>query len=108
MSGGGWKHDKRSRHERGYGATWDRLRLQILERDTYLCRCPECALRGRIRLASQVDHITPKAQGGGDSPSNLRAVSRQCHARITLEQQGKRPARRIGIDGFPVSADDEP
>ncbi len=30
--------------------------------------------------------------------------------RLTAEQQGKtlKPARRIGLDGFPVSADDEP
>lgn len=107
----GWQHDKRSRHQRGYGSAWDRLRVQILKRDTYLCRCPRC-LGGelRVRPATEVDHILPKAKGGTDDPLNLRAVSRQCHERLTLEQQGKalKPARRIGVDGFPVCADDEP
>jgi 5-methylcytosine-specific restriction protein A len=79
-------------HQRGYGWDWQRLRLQILARDTYLCRCDEC--KGgelRLRVAHEVDHIVPKAHGGSDNPSNLRAVNRYCHRRITLEQQGKRP-----------------
>lgn len=105
----GWH--RTSRHERGYGSAWDKLRVAILKRDSYLCHCPRC-LGGelRIRPAHEVDHITPRAQGGSDSPENLRAVNRECHKRLTAEQQGKtlRPARRIGIDGFPVSAGDEP
>lgn len=104
----GWH--RTSRHARGYGSAWDRLRLQILKRDTYLCQCPRC-LGGelRVRPAHEVDHIRPRAQGGDDSPSNLRAVNRECHKRLTLEQQGKAltPARRIGVDGWPISADDE-
>jgi hypothetical protein len=29
----------KSRHERGYGAAWAKLRPQIMERDCSLCQC---------------------------------------------------------------------
>src|SRR5687767_12483 len=92
-----------SRHARGYGRRWMALRLQILKRDDYLCQCDRC-MGGALRVtaATQVDHRIPKAQGGTDDPSNLRAVAADCHQRITLIQQGKRPRRRIGSDGYPI------
>jgi 5-methylcytosine-specific restriction protein A len=92
-----------SRHARGYGAAWDKLRKTILERDNWLCHCPKC--KGgdlRIRPATQVDHIVQKAQGGTDDPANLRAVNAECHKRITLEQMGRKPRRRIALDGWPI------
>lgn len=102
-----------SRQARGYGAAWDRLRLQILERDCYLCQCLDC--QGgllRVREAQEVDHIKPRAWfadgraiGDPDDPSNLRAVASACHRQITLEQQGKKAKRRIGLDGFPIDED---
>lgn len=108
----GWADKRRgSRHERGYGYAWDKLRLQILKRDSHLCQCPQC-MGGEVRVmvATQVDHIKPKAQGGDDSPDNLRAVSAECHRRITLEQQGKKPKPRveIGVDGYPLPGQDHP
>jgi 5-methylcytosine-specific restriction enzyme A len=80
-----------SRHARGYGSGWDRLRLSILARDCHICQCPEC-LGGQkaVRVATHVDHIKPKAHGGTDDPANLRAVNAECHKRLTMEQQGKR------------------
>jgi len=52
-----------------------------------------------------VNHITRKADGGTDDPSNLQAVNSQCHKRITTEQQGKRPARRFDARGYPIGDD---
>ena len=95
-----YRTDGKTTTERGYGATWRKLRKRILERDCYLCQCPEC--KG-IRLpAHEVDHIKPKAQGGTDDPSNLRAVNKACHEKLTQEQQGKRTKPQIGLDGWPV------
>lgn len=94
---------KESSHSRGYGARWQKLRLHILARDFYLCQCAECAKRQVPLPATEVDHILPKAQGGTDDESNLRAVNKDCHKRITLEQQGKKPRPRIGADGWPVN-----
>jgi len=101
---------KESRHARGYGAKWDKLREQILQRDGYLCHCPDCQ-GGKLRAlpAHEVDHIKPKAwfrsgraKGNPDDPSNLRAVNRDCHKKLTTLQKGHRPAVRIGRDGFPM------
>ncbi|MBB6577996.1 5-methylcytosine-specific restriction protein A [Comamonas odontotermitis] len=101
---------KTSRHARGYGAEWDRLRLQILERDGHLCQCPDCRRAGGQPLpAHEVDHIKPKAwfksgkaQGNPDDPSNLRSVNRDCHKKLTTLQKGYRPAVRVGVDGYPI------
>lgn len=94
-----------SRQSRGYGARWDRLRLQVLKRDRGLCHCDECqGGKKRITLATEVDHILPKAKGGTDDLDNLRAVAHECHVRITAQQQGKThtPKRAIGVDGYPL------
>jgi 5-methylcytosine-specific restriction enzyme A len=61
------------------GRPWRRLRDQIMERDGHLCRCDECTRLGRTRLAHEVDHIVPLADGGTDDPRNLRAINRDCH-----------------------------
>jgi len=81
----GWS--RLSRHERGYGTAWDKLRLEVLKRDGYVCQCDKCKAEGRVMSANQVDHITAKSEGGKDDPANLRAVSAECHRRITTEQR---------------------
>jgi 5-methylcytosine-specific restriction protein A len=103
---------KESRHARGYGTRWDKLRLVILRRDKYLCQCPDC-LGGakRVRAASEVDHIVPKAEGKRlgwsedqiDAETNLRAVNSDCHKRLTARQKGYKPRPQIGADGWPVT-----
>lgn len=100
----GWK-GRGSRHDRGYGSGWVRLRELILKRDRYLCQCPDC-LGGKLRIreASEVDHILPKAKGGSDDPSNLRAVHPECHRRLTIRENGGTPKVAIGVDGWPVAA----
>ena len=96
---------KESRHARGYGTNWTKLRLFVLRRDNGLCQCDQCK-GGALRLtpANEVNHIKPKAQGGMDSEDNLQAVAHACHLRITAEQQGKlhRPKAQIGVDGYPI------
>lgn len=46
---------------------WSALRRTILIRDRWVC-----AICGGV--ADSVDHIIPRARGGGDDPQNLRAV----------------------------------
>lgn len=89
-----------SRHERGYGTAWDRLRQRILTRDKHLCQ--QCKREGRLTAASQVDHIKPKAQGGTDDAENLQAICGPCHAEKTTRENGGRPKVRIGPDGWPI------
>jgi 5-methylcytosine-specific restriction enzyme A len=66
-----------SRHERGYGTAWDRLRVCILQRDNGLCQ--PCIKQGRVTMATQVDHIVQKKDGGTDEESNLQAICTECH-----------------------------
>ena len=92
---------KTSRHERGYGAAWDKLRKVILQRDSYLCQ--PCLAKGRPTPANAVDHKVPKANGGTDDPANLRAICTDCHKAKSIEDAGGRVKVAIGNDGWPVS-----
>ena len=99
----GWRH-RTSRHQRGYDYAWERLRLVILARDRYLCQCSDCKASGRVRLATQVDHIVPKAKGGTDHPSTLQAINHACHGVKSIHDQGGqvRPRVTVGTDGWPA------
>lgn len=84
-----------SRHERGYGYQWDRLRKLVLQRDQHLCQ--PCIRKGRATPATEVDHITPKAKGGTDDHGNLQAICSPCHKdKTTAENGGK---KRLQYDG---------
>jgi len=86
----GWQQHQRgqSRHERGYGTSWDKLRPLILGRDKHLCQ--ECARQGRITPATTVDHIKAKANGGTDDPDNLESLCWPCHRAKTGRERLKR------------------
>ena len=108
----GWQHDRRSRHERGYGTAWDKKRKRILKRDNYLCQCDQC--KGgdlRVRPANEVDHRIGKAEwlrrfgnlDGCDDDSNLQSINPDCHAAKTQRESGN-PSRTVGCDadGWPL------
>lgn len=72
-----------SRHQRGYGWTWEKLREMVLAGEP-LCR--QCAAAGRVALAVAVDHIVPKAWGGTDDLENLQPLCKQCHDEKTARE----------------------
>lgn len=78
------------------GGAWMRTRARILRRDGYRCQCADCKASGRIREATEVDHVTPLEVGGADADANLQAIHPECHraksARETAARFGK-PAR---------------
>lgn len=98
--------DKGSRHARGYGAQWDKLRKQVLKRDNYLCQ--ECLREGRLTPLCvkprdhAVDHIETKAKGGTDAMTNLQSLCAPCHDRKTARDEGRRVRRVMGADGWPL------
>lgn len=98
--------DKGSRHARGYGSRWDKLRRQILARDSYLCQA--CLRQGRITALCvrprdhAVDHIIPKAQGGTDDERNLQSLCEPCHAAKSDRDEGRLRLREVGLDGYPA------
>lgn len=76
-----------TRHQRGYGASWDRARERILTRDGGLCQ--PCLHRGLVTVAREVDHVVPKARGGSDADDNLQAICVACHrAKTAVETRG--------------------
>ena len=83
----GWQHTtgQASRHKRGYGSWWDKLRKVILRRDSGLCQ--PCKAHGRYVVATAVDHIVPKSQGGTNEQSNLQAICTPCHAHKTATER---------------------
>ena len=42
-----------------------------------------------------VDHITPRSQGGTDSPDNLQLLSRKAHEVKTAIENVTRPLKRV-------------
>ena len=101
-----------SRHTRGYGSAWNRIRVIVLKRDGNLCQCERCKTEGRIAIATEVDHVVSrtKAKSLGwteertEHPNNLQAINSVCHERKTIEEQGKRARKftKIGLDGYPI------
>ncbi len=100
MGSPAWRHERESRHARGYGTAWDRKRKAVMYRDFGLCQV--CKRAGRSTLAAEVDHIVPKAKGGTDDDDNLQAICKPCHQLKTLADEGKRPLPVIGADGWPA------
>ena len=75
-----------------YGRDWPAIRKRILTRDNWQCqRC------GRVladRYEAQVDHITPRREGGDNSDENLQSLCLVCHGKKSREE-----ARRWGMGG---------
>jgi 5-methylcytosine-specific restriction endonuclease McrA len=73
-------------------AEYQRLRLAVLEAAGWQCQWPGCH-----RRATTVDHVTPLAYGGTNTPGNLRASCWSCNsaggARVTNELKA---ARKVG------------
>jgi len=80
----------------------------VLERDGYICRCKHCrrADHSRVLVATEVDHVIPKAKGGTDALDNLQAINAQCHRRKSCEDSGRTwlDQSEIGADGWPIDA----
>jgi len=64
---------------RGYGRTWQRLRLMVLRRDALCVACGKAA-------AVEVDHKRAKRDGGIDSLENLQGLCKSCHSRKTARE----------------------
>lgn len=101
---GGWKGNRGTRQERGYGAEWQRIRKAVIVRDMGLCQ--PCLREGKVTPFTEVDHIKPKSDGGTDDHDNLQCICSPCHKDKTsiegARAQGYRPRKTIGPDGWPV------
>jgi 5-methylcytosine-specific restriction enzyme A len=85
-----WESGRISSSQRGYGATWRRLRAMILSRDPL---CTTCLQADRLNPSVMVDHVVPKSLGGEDSLENLRGICRRCHE-VKTSREGREAQRR--------------
>lgn len=73
------------------GRRWmqTRARLQVARGS----RCEKC---GRLWMPEidQVDHITPREQGGSDADANLQLLCDDCHAEKTSREAAVRGGKR--------------
>ncbi len=91
----GWLPDAKrgTRHERGYGADWEKRREHVLYRDNGLCQ--PCLREGRCTPATAVDHVKEKADGGTDDDDNLQAICDPCHKAKTARELARRRKLRL-------------
>lgn len=72
--------------QRGYDATWQRLRKMVLNANP-LCR--SCQRDGMATPATEVDHIVPINRGGERlDRKNLQALCKSCHSKKTVREDG--------------------
>jgi 5-methylcytosine-specific restriction protein A len=69
--------------------------------------CVHCAERGRVRAATEVDHIVALTFGGPDSWDNRQSLCAECHRIKTNRDLGYRKRMRCDVNGYPVD-DDHP
>ena len=75
---------------RGYGRTWQKLRIMQLNREPL---CEWCKAKGRTTPGHDVDHIVPLNDGGQHELSNLQTLCKSCHSRKTAEDMRRRASR---------------
>jgi 5-methylcytosine-specific restriction enzyme A len=91
----GCERERQRRRDRSRPPGWQRfdaayraVREQILADEE---RCWLCYQPGDEHDPLEVDHVVPKAQGGSDDRSNLRAAHRSCNRR----RRGRRSAASL-------------
>jgi 5-methylcytosine-specific restriction protein A len=67
------------------GRPWRRLRSAILDTEP-LCR--PCSAMGRVTVATEVDHVLPRSEGGTDDQANLQPICHPCHVAKTVARTG--------------------
>lgn len=82
-----YDHQRGSASARGYDRRWQQLRLMILRNSPL---CVDCLAEGRTTLATEVDHITPKRDGGADAEENLQPLCKPHHSRKTMREIKRR------------------
>lgn len=57
--------------------------------------CVLCEREGRVRLATERDHVVPLSEGGVDDDSNVQGLCSECHEGKSLAErlQAQRRAR---------------
>ncbi len=85
--------------ERIRGRTLQTLRARLLMANPL---CVVCQRAGRVRLATDLDHIVALVNGGSNDDANLQGLCAPCHIDKTAKDLGFTRQPRIGPDGWPL------
>lgn len=74
-----WEQERENSGQRGYDATWQRLRRRYLALHPF---CQDCRERGQVVEATLVHHVVPVLEDRTQrlETGNLRALCARCHA----------------------------
>jgi 5-methylcytosine-specific restriction protein A len=65
-------------------ALWQRIRIQVINRDVF---CVACRAKGLYSDIDDVDHIEPMSDGGSNySMRNLQGLCKSCHSSKTKKE----------------------
>ena len=70
---------------------WSQTRRRVLARDNHRCQLGIPGICTTV--ATEVDHIRPRAVGGDDALDNLRSVCHRCHISRGMDESGRSPSR---------------
>lgn len=81
------------------GYAWMKIREQVLRLEPI---CYICKAKGKITLATEVDHVVALINGGSNELSNLRGICTSDHVAKTRKDMGWNDKPEIGNDGWPI------
>lgn len=96
------QRERATKHARGYGSSWQKLRTQVLAEETHCGFCGEWVdktLKAPRALAASVDHIIRKEDGGTDLRENLRLAHFGCNAAGRPRPSARRVMARCDMCG---------
>lgn len=68
--------------------------------------CVLCLAEGRTTLATDVDHIVPRREGGSDEASNLQSLCHSHHSQKTGREAAARESGEGGANPYSLAPGD--
>ena len=80
------RHGRTPEMKKRYNGAWPAIRRRFIAAHPL---CEMCRRGGRVTAAAEVHHIVPLSAGGTHDESNLMALCKPCHSRITAREGGR-------------------
>ena len=80
------RHGRTPEMKKRYNGAWPAIRRGFISAHPL---CEMCRREGRVTAAAEVHHIVPLSAGGTHDESNLMALCKPCHSRITAREGGR-------------------
>jgi 5-methylcytosine-specific restriction enzyme A len=61
--------------------------------------CVACEAQGRVRMATELDHVIALANGGKDEHGNRQGLCSACHKAKTAKDMGYKPSPKFDARG---------